>query len=85
MAWSNHLNGHIMVRIPGSLQKAPIPSPTAFNHLTGRLWRTTVEAEEVLEAVEDLLRRGSSSFCVSESPCFDDLNIVKDALVSTLD
>lgn len=74
-----------MVRIPGSFQKAVMPSPIALTHLTGRLCRTTVEAEEVLDADDDLLKRVSSSFCVSESPCFFDLHIVKNLMALKFD
>jgi type II secretory ATPase GspE/PulE/Tfp pilus assembly ATPase PilB-like protein len=60
-----------MCRMPGSLQKASMAFPIELSHLTGRLCLTTVDTDEALEAVEDLLTCGSNSLMVSESPCLD--------------
>jgi hypothetical protein len=46
-----------------------------LSHRTGLLCLTRVELEEALEAVEDLLTRGSKSLYVSDSPCFGGLNV----------
>jgi hypothetical protein len=66
----------MICRIPGSLLRASIDSPTELSHLIGRFWRTTVELEETLEAVEDLLTCGSNNFWVSESFFADGLDVV---------
>jgi hypothetical protein len=63
-----------MCRITGSLQKASVESPMELSHLTGLFWRTTVEFEETLDDIEDLLTLGSSNFWVSESVLFVDLD-----------
>jgi hypothetical protein len=47
-----------------------------LSHLTGRFWCTTVESDETLDAVEDLLALGSNNFWVSESVFVDDLDLV---------
>jgi hypothetical protein len=66
-ARSNCLSGQRMWRIPGSLQKAAMQFPRELSHLTAQLCSTIVEADESIDAVEDLLAHGLSSFWVSES------------------
>jgi hypothetical protein len=45
-----------------------MPFPRELRHLTAQLCSTIVEADESIDADEDLLARGSSSFWVSDSP-----------------
>jgi hypothetical protein len=46
-----------------------------LSHLTSRFWCTTVESDETLDAIEDLLTLDSNNFWVSKS-VFDDLDLM---------
>jgi hypothetical protein len=52
-----------------------MPRPIELSHRTGWLCLTRVELEEALEAVEDLLTRGSNNLYVSDSPYLGGLNV----------
>lgn len=56
----------------GSVQKTATPLDS--RHLTAQLWRVTVDVDDALDAVDDLLARGSNNFRVSESSCPDRLD-----------
>jgi hypothetical protein len=69
---ANHWKAQTKFRMTGSVQKTT--TPLHARHLTAQLWRVTVDVDDALDAVDDLLARGSNNFRVSEPSCPDGLN-----------
>jgi hypothetical protein len=81
MAWSSQTRGQIKCRTPGRLKMYSTPRPMELSHRTGWLCLTRVELEEAIEAVEDLLSRGSNNLHVSDSAYFVGL-VLKSVFIS---